>query len=507
MTQPHVVIVGAGMGGLAAAADLARRGYAITVLDKADCAGGKLRAVRVGDAAIDAGPTVFTMHWVFESLFREAGARIEDHLDLVRADVLARHAWIDGGKLDLHADRQRSFLAIKEFAGSRDAQGYLDFCTRSAGLYAALRDTFMTRPLPSQARLIGELAKRGLAADGLRAMIGTPPWQNLWRALHDHFHDPRLRQLFGRYSTYVGSSPLAAPATLMLIAHVEQEGVWLVRGGMRCVAAALQRLGEQSGARYRFGTQVKEISVRNDYCEGVTLDSGEFIAADAVVFNGDANALAAGLLGHRSRAAGHPMAANERALSAVTWCLNAPTHGFDLEHHNVFFGEDYPQEFINIFERRRIKTSPTVYLCAQDRGIAATAKSVGGSHALTAERMLLLVNAPADGDGDGVDDAALAVAEREAFQLLERCGLQFDRHANDCVITRPQDFERLFPGTGGSLYGRANHGPFASFARPGAKTPVKGIYLAGGSAHPGPGIPMATLSGRIAAAAVAQDFD
>lgn len=201
------------------------------------------------------------------------------------------------------------------------------------------------------------------------------------------------------------------------------------------------------------------------------------------------------------------MAANERALSAVTWCLNAPTHGFDLEHHNVFFGEDYPQEFINIFERRRIKTSPTVYLCAQDRGIAATAKSVGGSHALTADRMLLLVNAPADGDGDGVDDAALAIAEREAFQLLERCGLQFDRHANDCVITRPQDFERLFPGTGGSLYGRANHGPFASFARPGAKTPVKGIYLAGGSAHPGPGIPMATLSGRIAAAAVAQDFD
>ena len=486
------------MGGLSAAADLAHRGFRVSVFEKADAPGGKLRQVRVGDAAIDAGPTVFTLNWVFEGLFRAAGERIEDHLALVQADVLARHAWTDGSGLDLHADRERSAVAIGEFAGQREAAGFRDFCARSGRVYAALRDTFMTCPRPSQAKLIATLARRGLAADGLRAMLATPPWQSLWGALAGHFHDPRLRQLFGRYATYVGSSPLAAPATLMLIAHVEQEGVWLVKGGMRKVADALQTLGERGGARYRFGTGVREIMVRDGHCRGLQLEDGEVIEAEAVIFNGDVNALATGLLGKPVTAAGTPMPRATRALSAVTWCIHAPTSGFALEHHNVFFGDRYPDEFSNIFDARRIKPQPTVYLCAQDRG--AERKS-----ASDAERMLLLVNAPADGDRGGVSDEALTTIERDVGELLERCGLQILRRESDCVVTRPQDFERLFPATGGSLYGRANHGALASFARPDASTRIPGLYLAGGSVHPGPGIPMATLSGRIAAARIAED--
>ncbi|MBM4214426.1 MAG: phytoene desaturase [Gammaproteobacteria bacterium] len=502
--MPHIAVVGAGMGGLSAAADLARRGYRVSVFEKETSPGGKLRQVEVGAATIDAGPTVFTMHWVFEGLFRDAGARLEDHLTLDRAEVLARHAWPDGGRLDLFADRLRSQYAIKEFAGQREAAGFRDFCRRSASVHAALRDSFMTRALPSQAELIATLARRGLAADGLRAMLGTPPWQSLWRALAEHFHDPRLRQLFGRFSTYVGSSPLAAPATLMLIAHVEQEGVWLVRGGMRKVAEALQQLGESGGARYHFDTAVSELVLCNGQCCGLKLATGEIIEADAIVFNGDANALAAGFLGRDAVSAGMPMARAARALSAVTWCVKAPTRGFELEHHNVFFGDRYPEEFQNIFERRHIKPQPTVYLCAQDRGAATTGAASGNAD--SGERMLLLVNAPADGDTGGIDDERLATLEQEVGELLSHCGLQIERRAGDCIVTRPQDFERLFPGTGGSLYGRANHGAFASFARPGAATAIPGLYLAGGSVHPGPGIPMATLSGRIVAEKIAEDF-
>ncbi len=199
------------------------------------------------------------------------------------------------------------------------------------------------------------------------------------------------------------------------------------------------------------------------------------------------------------------MSRQERALSAITWCLHAPTQGFDLEHHNVFFGDRYPDEFTNIFEDRRIKASPTVYLCAQDRGAAAT-RLGRGELSGRPERMLMLVNAPADGDSGGIDDATLARVEREAFGLLEQCGLRIERRSDDCVVTRPQDFDRLFPGTGGSLYGRANHGAFASFARPGAATDIAGLYLAGGSVHPGPGVPMATLSGRVAARRIVKDF-
>jgi len=501
---PHIAVVGAGMGGLSAAADLARRGYRISVFEKETSPGGKLRQVEVGSGAIDAGPTVFTMHWVFEGLFRDAGARLEDHLTLDRAEVLARHAWPDGGRLDLFADRLRSQHAIKEFSGHREAAGFRDFCRRSATVNAALRDSFMTRAKPSQTELIATLARRGLAADGLRAMLGTPPWQSLWRALAGHFHDPRLRQLFGRYSTYVGSSPLAAPSTLMLIAHVEQEGVWLVRGGMRKVADALQQLGESCGARYHFGTAVRELILRNGRCCGLRLATGDIIEADAIVFNGDANALAAGFLGRDVVSAGMPMARAARSLSAVTWCVKAPTRGFELQHHNIFFGNRYPEEFQTIFLRRHIKPQPTVYLCAQDRGAATTGTTSG--NAASGERMLLLVNAPADGDTGGIDDERLATLEQEVGELLSHCGLQIERRAGDYIVTRPQDFERLFPGTGGSLYGRANHGAFASFARPGAATAIPGLYLAGGSAHPGPGIPMATLSGRIAAAKIADDF-
>jgi 1-hydroxycarotenoid 3,4-desaturase len=160
----HVAIVGAGMGGLSAAADLAHRGFRVSVFEKENAPGGKLRQVQIGEAAIDAGPTVFTLHWVFEGLFRAAGERIEDHLALVQADVLARHAWPDGSRLDLHADRERSALAIRDFAGQREAAGFRDFCDRSGRVYAALRDTFMTCPLPSQ-------ATRGCGS----CSVATPP--------------------------------------------------------------------------------------------------------------------------------------------------------------------------------------------------------------------------------------------------------------------------------------------------------------------------------------------
>ncbi|MBU3671912.1 MAG: phytoene desaturase [Sinobacteraceae bacterium] len=492
----RVIVVGAGMGGLAAAADLARQGRSVTVLERASGPGGKLRSVDVDGQAIDAGPTVFTMHEVFAELFRDCGQRFEDHLQLERAGILARHAWRSGGVLDLHADVQRSAAAIREFAGEREAQGYLELCQRSARVYATLRDSFMMVARPSPAQLVGRLGARGLAA-----MWSTPPWQSLWQALGAHFRDPRLRQLFGRYATYVGSSPLAAPATLMLIAHVEQSGVWLVRGGMREVARALENLGRSQGVVYRYDAPVQRILTRNGRASGVELQSGEILDADAVVFNGDANALASGALGDNVRVATGVIAPQQRGLSAVTWCLHARTSGFELQHHNVFFAADYPREFSAIFADRRITAEPTVYLCAQDRSDSkeVTADPQGR------ERMLLLVNAPADGDRGGVDDASLATLEQRVFELLQACDLQIDYRPGDGVVTRPQDFERLFPCTGGALYGRANHGAFASFEKPASQTPIAGLYLAGGSAHPGPGIPMATLSGRLAAARLAAD--
>jgi 1-hydroxycarotenoid 3,4-desaturase len=493
----RTVVIGAGVGGLAASIDLARSGHDVTLIERAEYVGGKLRSLSPQSRAIDAGPTVFTMRHVFESLFADAGRRLEDELRLHPASLLARHVWGDDPAiLDLHADPKRSMEAIGEFAGLREARGFGEFLERAGTLHECLREPFMMSPRPTTTGLMREL---GFA--GMLAMWRTPPWLSLWRALAEHFRDARLRQLFARYATYVGSSPLQAPATLMLIAHVEQSGVWLVEGGMRRVAEVLATLATSCGANLRLGNGVRRIEVRDGHIVGVHLDDGDFIPADAVIFNGDTQALADGLLGEEVRHAVAPRRRSQRGLSAVTWCVDAPTEGFDLAHHNVFFGDDYPREFSDIFEQRKITTRPTIYLCAQDRGEGSRPLRTGD-----AERLLILVNAPADGDQGGITDGELAALEQRVFSQLETSGLIVSRNSEHIALTRPQDFARLFPATGGSLYGSANHGALASFARPNARTGIAGLYLAGGSVHPGPGVPMATLSGRLAAACLLRDL-
>lgn len=489
------MVVGAGVGGLAAAADLARQEFDVTVLERAAAPGGKLRQVPVGDAGIDAGPTVFTMRWIFEGLFADAGKRLEDFLELAPLDLLARHAWRAGGRLDLFADVARSVDAIGEFAGAAEARGYREFCARSADVYRTLQDTFIAAQRTSP---VGLVRRVGFAH--LDAMLRTAPHRTLWGALADHFRDPRLRQLFGRYATYVGSSPLVTPATLMLVAHVEQAGVWQVRGGMCRVAEALQSLGAAHGASYRYGADVARIVVERGRSVAVELQSGERLAADAVVFNGDVSALGDGLLGATVRRAAPSTPPKARSLSAVTWCVRGRTQGFPLVHHNVFFAEDYPDEFDCIFRQRRISRAPTVYICAQDRG-GADAPAPSGP-----ERLLILINAPADGDRTPLVAADLERCEVDTKELLKRCGLSIETDTDAKVVTSPSGFNALFPATGGALYGRASHGAMASFKRAGAATRVRGLYLAGGSVHPGPGVPMAVMSGRLAAAQLIEEL-
>jgi 1-hydroxycarotenoid 3,4-desaturase len=484
----RVLVIGAGMAGLAAAADLAREGADVLVLERARAPGGKARHVLAGGAPVDGGPTVFTMRWIFEGLFADAGRRLEDALQLRGAETLARHAWREGGRLDLFADIARSAEAIGDFAGAAEARGYLDFTARARDIYRTLVGPFIASERPSPIALVNRVGW-----GRLDALARTAPWTTLWGALGRHFRDPRLRQLFGRYATYTGCSPFLAPATLMLVAHVEQDGVWLVRGGMHAVARAIQALAESQGARFRFGTGVAEILVENGRAAGVVLADGERLAADAVVFNGDVAALARGWLGEAVRRAVPDTPDAARSLSAMTWCVNAPSSGFPLEHHNVFFAEDYAAEFDAIFRRRGICAAPTVYLCAQDRGWGEVPPGAP-------ERMLLLVNAPPDGDLRPFDAAEIAP---RMLGLLRDCGLEIGLEPG--VATTPAGFESLFPASGGALYGRAGHGATGTFARPGGVTRLPGLYCAGGSVHPGAGVPMAAMSGRLAAARVLQD--
>jgi 1-hydroxycarotenoid 3,4-desaturase len=491
----RVVVIGAGVAGLVAALELAVRGIAVTVVERAGAPGGKMREVEVDGARLDAGPTVFTMRWVFEEIFAAAGTSVEAHLRLRPVEVLARHAWSDHERLDLFADVGLSAEAIGTFAGSAEAQRYLDFCARARGVYQSLEGPFIRSSRPSPLVLVQRF---GLGRLGDLWRIS--PFATLWKALGEHFHDPRLRQLFGRYATYCGSSPFLAPATLMLVAHVEQDGVWLVEGGMHRIAVALASLAAHHGATFRYGSEATEIIVSNGRAAGIRLATGEELAADAVVSNADVAAVSDGRLGRAAAHAVPDVPRSARSLSAVTWSLHAQTEGFPLLRHTVFFSDNYAAEFDDIFRRSRLPAAPTVYICAQDRDDRDSRGPEGP------ERLLCLVNAPPTGDTHPFDNAEIEQCAEQTFRRLERCGLHVRRRPENTLVTTPAVFDRLFPGTGGALYGRASHGWMASFSRPGATSRLPRLYLAGGSTHPGPGVPMAALSGRMAAATLLGDL-
>jgi len=492
MSGSPVVIVGAGIGGLACALVLAARGHAVTVLEAQPRAGGKLRQVGIDGRWQDAGPTVFTMRWVFDELFALAGAHLQDCLQLQQADVLARHAWPDQSQLDLHADMRRNEDAIGHFAGPAQVRLYREFCEHARRTYQVLEHTFMRAHRPNPLSLAWRVGWRALPD-----LVRMSPFRSLWDVLGRYFPDPRLRQLFARYATYCGSSPFQAPASLMLVAHVEQNGVWFVDGGMVQVARALETLSRRLGVHFQFGSRVERVLVRQGRAAGVTLAGGEILDAAAVVFNGDVAALDGAMLGAHRVPAVEP---ERRSLSAITWNLLSPARGFALARHTVFFSADYRSEFDQL-QAGELPRDPTVYVCAHDRDDHSDG-SVQGP-----ERLMCLVNAAALGDSKCLNAAEMAQLTARVFEKLGRHGLRLYPDPEHTVVTTPADFHRLFPGTGGGLYGQASHGWRASFSRPCARSPLPGLYLAGGSTHPGPGVPMAALSGRLAAQCVVDDFE
>ncbi len=493
MKGERVAVIGAGMGGLAAALTLAARGWTVTVLEKANQPGGKMHAVPAGPTLVDGGPTVFTMRWVLDELLAEAGFATDEHMRLTPLGVLARHVW-DGseGVLDLAANEHATAEAIAHFAGAAEARGFRAFSARAAAIHATLDRTFMRAPRPNPVTLVG---RAGLS--GLTRLWGVSPFAVLWEELCKYFRDARLRQLFGRYATYCGANPFTAPATLMLIAHVEQRGVWAVEGGMHALARTLAALAECAGATFRFGAEVAEILVDGGRVAGVRLADGERIAADHVVVNADVAALSAGQFGEAVRQAVPDQKRVPRSLSALTWTGLARASGFPLTRHTVFFSRDYRDEFDRI-AHGQLPREPTVYICAQDRGDDGTPP--GGP-----ERLLVLVNAPARGDRGQPTPEEIERCEQATFALLARCGLQISWEPGAMRRTGPAEWARMFPATGGALYGRDLAGWRASFQRPGAKTRIPGLYLAGGSVHPGPGVPMTLMSGRLAALALMAD--
>jgi 1-hydroxycarotenoid 3,4-desaturase len=484
-SSDRVIVVGAGIGGLATALPLVHRGFDVTVLERQTVPGGKMRQVN----GVDAGPTVLTMLDVFETMFSDAGELLSDHVALIPQDILARHWWPDSGPLDLFPDRKASADAIAAFAGGTARSEFLTFADRAARLFDGFRDPMMLRPEPK----LGALTAHVMRHPSLIRDMGIG--QTLKKLLENSFSDPRLRQLFGRYATYVGGSPDRSPALLSLIWDAEARGVWCVKGGMSALAKSIASLIATKGGTIRSGESVSKINSEKGAVSGVTLASGERLYSDHVVFNGDPRALALGLLGDAPSQTATVTTKRARSHSANVWSFQAQPSDIDLVHHNVFFCGPETNEFAEI-ARGELPSDPTLYVCAEDRGQDLP-------HSAT-ERFEIIMNTPPLTQR-AAQPEDYEICHTRTFPILRRYGLSFSPEPGRDALTTAKDFDAHFPGSAGSLYGQTPHGMTAALDRPTARTQIKGLYLAGGGTHPGAGVPMAALSGRHAAAAIVTD--
>ena len=491
MKQKKVIVVGAGIGGLASTLQLAHVGYEIDVYETHSMPGGKLRTVESPQGPVDAGPTVFTLKHIFNDLFRTVGEDMEDHLTLKQERVLARHFWPDGTMLDLSSDVNQNYKALRDFGGSKAVEEFRSFHELSKKLYESFNETILHNPNPSLTSTISQTLKSALSI--APALL---PGRTLANLVRSHFSDKRLRQLFSRYATYVGGSPFNSPAILSLIWYAESLGVWKVNGGMHELAKALVTLAKKRDARFHFNCQVSEILISNNKIRGIRLKDGKEIFSDYVIFNGDPNALFTGLLGRQATKLIHRKNVQARSLSAYVWTFAASVSSTELTHHNVFFNEVYKSEFDDI-SAGMIPEDPTLYVCAQN-----LEKPIDLS---TINKFEIIMNAAPFLNSNLSEEEEFNICQERTFGTLKKMGLRFKPTPELETLTTPRKFSQLFPASNGSLYGLNPQKLMTTYMRPQARTKVVGLYLTGGGVHPGPGIPMALLSGRHAAATIMRD--
>jgi phytoene desaturase len=484
-----VVVVGAGVGGLAAAARLAAGGHDVTVCEQAPVVGGKLgwleRETEVGTFRFDTGPSLLTMPEVFADLFAATGDPWPDGLGLQQLDPLIRHRFADGTRLDTSPDLDVTSARMDAAFGPGAGADWSRLIARTDRMWEAVRGPFLESPVAG----VRDLARQAVKLADLRTIA---PGRSLRWLGQRYLTDPRQRTLFERYATYTGSDPRRSPAALGVIPYVEQRyGGWYLRGGLRTLADELARRITDRGGRIRTGTEVSRIEAAGGKATGVRLADGGRLPADVVVANADASHVYRDLLPSPSLV--RRLRRSTPSLSGFVLLLGVRGRTPGLAHHNVLFPASYDAEFDAIFgDPAAPVADPTIYVSSP----ADPAVRPDGH-----EAWFVLVNAPRHGTGPGAVDWSSAELSGSyagrVLGLLARRGLPVaDRLLFSHVIT-PYDLARATRAPGGAIYGTSSNGARSAFLRPPNRTPVRGLFLVGGSTHPGGGLPLVVLSARI----------
>ncbi len=496
----QVIVVGGGLGGLATACTLAARGYAVVLCDKNSWTGGKAAVYEEGGFRFDMGPTILTIPAVLKRIFDEAGQPLESALDLVPLDPQWRSFFDDGTTLDLHADVQKMKAELEQFSPESGAgDGYSRFMDLAKKLHKISDDFFFWKSIGGLKDMFDP--KRSVTVSMLREVMRMRPGYSVAGTVRSYVPDSRAAQMLDHYTQYVGSCPESSPAVLCGIAHMQSnDGVWYPRGGTAAVPKALTKLALSLGVEIRTNTAIRQILVEDGRASGVLTADGETIRGGAVVTNSDSVRTHKELLDGRPRQKFLGRRNYEPACSGVVLYLGLNRRYDQLLHHNFVFSADPHKEFEAIYRQGEPAPDPTCYVCAP----AATEPGVappGG------ESLYVLVHTPYLRPHHKWSEMLPAYRDRIIEKLKQTAGLaDIEKHIVVEHALTPQDIQDRYHVLDGAIYGLASHGRFLGAFKPANRSPdVEGLYLAGGSAHPGPGMPMVLMSGWIAGDCVDQD--
>ncbi len=487
----RVVVVGAGAGGMAAAARLAAKGHQVTILEQSDRYGGKLHTYRRDGFAFDTGPSLFTLPAVYRDLFLKTGSVFEEEVDLQPVEPAFHYRFADGsGVVMPGVDPGMCANALGDALGGGAAAEWRSFMERAARMWQLTRGPFLQSPLAGWRTLLplaNPVDVRTIA-----------PFTSLRSLGQSYFTDPRLVTLLDRYATYTGSDPRKAPAVLATVPYVEQAfGAWHLGGGLGTLADALARRCTVLGVDLHLDADVTSIRTDHSGVTGVIANEVEY-PADIVVANADAGQTYASLIDDpRARKLSAAIDKNAASLAGFVLLLALRGRTPGITHHNVWFPKNYDEEFDAIFARRpRPVADPAIYACVPDD----PAMRPDDDH----ESWFILVNAPRHDPAGrtGIDWNAPGLADSYADSILTTLAAR-GMDVRDRIIWRevstPADLERTVRAPGGSIYGSSSNGARAAFSRPANASPIPGLYLVGGSSHPGGGLPLVGMGAEIVA--------
>lgn len=491
-----VAVIGAGMGGMATAARLAKAGYQVTIYEASDRHGGKCRTEWIGNYAFDTGPSLLTLPAVYRDLFQRTGDVLGRVIELQSVDPSFDYRFADGSSVKFANLSRRDTLAeITKSFGNGAALEWDQVMRKAEAMWDVSREPF----IESELRSIRSLLKRPTLFRDLRVIA---PWKSL-RDLK--INDLRLRNILDRYATYSGSDPRVAPAVLASIAFVEEAfGAWHIKGGVGKLADALYQRCLDRGVSFQFNCTVSAICQDGKKVTGITLGDGHNLPYDIVVANADAsliyNKLITGKI-KKLRKVRRNLAKADQSLAGFSILLGLrPTeYASNLSHHNILFPADYDQEFEDIFNRKVPVADPTIYICApQDESMVKHA-----GH----QAWFILVNAPRHDESgrNGFNWSDKDANHRYAMKIIdtiEAKGISIRERLEVLEIRTPADLERTVMAPGGAIYGTSSNGARSAFLRTKNRSPLKGLYCVGGSTHPGGGLPLVGLSAEIVAQAV-----